>query len=192
MLSVVKGRKLKKEIKEKICMKLFKRLACVISIVAILLAFGDIAPRVEAVEGRSSADWNERISEFQVVSVSSTNKRPALTMIVQNFLSAYSTRWSRLIVDAGGLDGYFGSTTKQCVEEYQSEHSLYVDGAVGKNTWHQIGRNLSDIDPSNGYIFFTRGNSYILRALKNFPYTFYYPTFNYGDIQWNTIPTYND
>lgn len=104
-------------------MKLFKRLACVISVVAILLALGDIAPRVAAVEGRSTADWNERISEFQVVSISSTNKRPALTMIVQNFLSAYSTRWSRLIVDAGGLDGYFGSSTNEGKTIILSSHN---------------------------------------------------------------------
>lgn len=171
--------------------KLFKKLFCTVSVIALLLTFVAAVPSAAAVEARTSVDWCTRISQFQQVNASLTDKRPALTMIVQNFLSADSSRWASIIANAGGMDGYFGAATKQCVEEYQDGNGLFVDGAVGVDTWYEIGSDLWDIDPFNGYIFFKRDSTYILRAKKDFPYTFYYPTFEYYDIQWNTIPKYN-
>lgn len=171
-------------------MKLLKRLLCTVLTIALLLAFGAVIPSAAAVEGRTSVNWCERIAEFQQVNASITDTRPALTMVVQRFLATYKTRWSNMIMNSGGIDGYFGGATKQCVEEYQSENNLYVDGAVGPKTWYSIGEHLWD-ETTSDYVFFSVDRTYLLRALKKYPYTFYYSTFEYYDMQWVKIPKYN-
>jgi hypothetical protein len=39
---------------------------------------------------------------------------------------------------SGDVDDDFGSATKAAVEQYQSNHSLTVDGCVGPNTWTSL------------------------------------------------------
>ena len=39
---------------------------------------------------------------------------------------------------SAGVDGSFGSATDAAVRKYQKNHSLAVDGSVGKNTWTSI------------------------------------------------------
>lgn len=174
--------------------KFVKRAICCITAFALMFVLSIESPHASAVEARTSYNWCERIGNFQRVNAGYTNKRPALTMIVQNFLSLVETKWARKIASAGGLDGYFGQATLDCVCEYQGRRGISVDGDVWSNTWWQIGVDLWDEDPSNGYFFFTYPykGGYVLRALNSSPYTFYYPTFFYGDIQWNELPEYPD
>lgn len=39
------------------------------------------------------------------------------------------------LIPVGGIDGIFGSKTRQAVETFQSYNNLTVDGIVGPNTW---------------------------------------------------------
>lgn len=168
--------------------KFVKKASRFITALTLMLVFVVGAP-FAAAEARSY-DWNDRIEGLQRGNASYTNKRPALTMIVQNFLSLYNKEWAKKLVNAGSMDGYFGQTTLECVKEYQSQGSLRSDGDVWSEIWWQIGYDLLDVGPVYGYFFFTRSDDYVLRALSTSLCTFYYPTFDYGDMQWNLLPKY--
>ena len=45
----------------------------------------------------------------------------------------------------GGLDGIFGSKTRNAVINYQRSRGLVVDGIVGCNTWRSIQENVIGI-----------------------------------------------
>lgn len=151
----------------------------------------NVTPSSSAAEVRASSDWCTRISGFQTVHIGYANTRPALTTVVQDFLSMYDTAWCKLIVANGGIDGYFGTATQQCVEDYQSQKGLSVDGIVGPDTWYQIGADLTESESPDGtYRFFWCNGGQILRALDSSPYTFYYPISDSGDLRWYVIPQY--
>lgn len=42
----------------------------------------------------------------------------------------------------GGLDGIFGSQTRNAVLAYQRSRGLAVDGIIGCNTWRSIQENV--------------------------------------------------
>lgn len=51
--------------------------------------------------------------------------------------------------NTGGLDGVFGSRTRESVIAYQNSKGLVADGLVGTNTWNSlmadvVGRGASD------------------------------------------------
>lgn len=43
--------------------------------------------------------------------------------------------------DTNGFDGIFGAGTSHAVQQYQSDHGLYVDGIAGKDTFERICRS---------------------------------------------------
>ena len=45
----------------------------------------------------------------------------------------------------GGLDGIFGSQTRDAVTRYQRSRGLTADGIVGCNTWKSIQENVIGI-----------------------------------------------
>lgn len=45
----------------------------------------------------------------------------------------------------GGLDGIFGSQTRNAVINYQRSRGLSADGIVGCNTWRSIQENVIGI-----------------------------------------------
>lgn len=45
----------------------------------------------------------------------------------------------------GGLDGIFGSQTRDAVTRYQRSRGLTADGIVGCNTWRSIQENVIGI-----------------------------------------------
>lgn len=45
----------------------------------------------------------------------------------------------------GGLDGIFGSQTRNAVINYQRSRGLAADGIVGCNTWRSIQENVIGI-----------------------------------------------
>ena len=42
----------------------------------------------------------------------------------------------------GGLDGIFGSQTRNAVLQYQRSRSLSADGIIGCNTWRSLQENV--------------------------------------------------
>lgn len=45
----------------------------------------------------------------------------------------------------GGLDGIFGSQTRDAVTRYQRSRGLTADGIIGCNTWRSIQENVIGI-----------------------------------------------
>ena len=45
----------------------------------------------------------------------------------------------------GGIDGYFGNTTKQGVIDYQRARGLYPDGIVGPDTWKALEKDYKNM-----------------------------------------------
>ena len=58
--------------------------------------------------------------------------------VVQRFLCRYKNGWAASIALAGGVDGYFGYTTKFYVKAFQEDRGLEQDGVVGHDTWTHI------------------------------------------------------
>lgn len=46
--------------------------------------------------------------------------------------------------NVGSIDGKFGPQTQSAVKDFQSDHSLTVDGVVGSQTWTQLDLALQD------------------------------------------------
>jgi len=40
--------------------------------------------------------------------------------------------------DPGAVDGDFGPLTEMAVKNFQSDHTLTIDGIVGENTWRAL------------------------------------------------------
>lgn len=61
---------------------------------------------------------------------------------IQRIMYDYSDTTRLLIVNNGGVDGSFGSATKQAVKLYQAGKGLTADGSVGSQTWGKIDNDL--------------------------------------------------
>lgn len=63
------------------------------------------------------------------------NKKPQLygedVKLVQNELT-------KLKIDCGAIDGYYGNNTEKAVKEFQSKNNLDADGIVGPKTWSKL------------------------------------------------------
>ena len=101
----------------------------------------------------ASAEEAEEFASFRQISKGSSYT--GYNKALQRFLYCYpDTRTT--IANAGGVDGVFGTQTKNAVIVYQEDEwpsdSSKWDGIVGSGTWRRIGVRLSyGWDPVDGY-----------------------------------------
>lgn len=84
------------------------------------------------------------------------------TKAIQNMLLNYNTSTNDLIANNGGVDGSFGTATKDAVKILQSNCGITSDGIVGPATWRNFYSSLeheqSDPhDTSTAYVFTLSG-----------------------------------
>ena len=58
-------------------------------------------------------------------------------------------------------DGDFGSSTKKCVKSFQKEHSLTVDGSVGRKTCRRLNSEYNEIVSKNNEYVISKGDTKI-------------------------------
>lgn len=85
------------------------------------------------------APWPARMSTWNWQQQGSRN---GYVQCIQRFLMFYNDATSNLIRLNGGVDGAFGSATKDAVQIYQTNKGLQVDGVVGTDTWRTMGYDL--------------------------------------------------
>ena len=55
--------------------------------------------------------------------------------VVQRFLICFRDYTAELVLDIGGVDGYYGQKTYEAVKLFQRAVGIGVDGGVGQETW---------------------------------------------------------
>ncbi|MCM1179339.1 MAG: peptidoglycan-binding protein [Clostridium sp.] len=75
-------------------------------------------------------------------------------------LNYYDGDTRKLLLNAGGADGVFGSTTTKVLKMFQSSNGLSADGICGSNTWRAFSRSLVYAKEADGYIYYTGKKSY--------------------------------
>lgn len=108
----------------------------------------------------AGSTWVTRFSGFQAISAANGGNYPAYVKALQRFLQVYSLYTHDKVMNNGGLDGWFGTATKEAVEYFQAENGLGVDGVAGTNTWGKIGALAIEIYySSTTYLFKYQGYS---------------------------------
>ena len=128
-------------------------------------------------------DWQNRIAEFQQLSQLSRDIYPDYTIPLQQYLICFNDICLDKIMNAGGVDGYFGTATGDAVEIFQRAKGLTADRIVGSNTWRKIASTLRTEYTYGVNYKFTYDDCHIIQASETAPYEFRYYTYLYGDIQ---------
>lgn len=81
-------------------------------------------------------EWRNRVTGFTLNTVQ--NYYPGYTRAIQRFLWLYSTSTHNSIYDGGGIDGMFGTKTKDAVISFQNSVGIGNDGEVGPITWGKM------------------------------------------------------
>ena len=79
------------------------------------------------------------------VQTEEVNKTPLRRRSRGRAVKTLQSRLGDLGLDAGPVDGIFGSRTKSAVKAFQRRRGLLVDGVVGKNTWAELWKPI-DVD----------------------------------------------
>lgn len=149
-----------------------RKILTVVAILAILVT--SIFSFAVNVEARATEDWCILISDFQIISQAVEDTYPGYTTVLQRFLWEWNDEYARILSESGGIDGYFGIKTGDCVEKYQKSKRITSDRSVGPTTWGKIGGDLNDVICTNGYTEFRVGNVVIFRAPNDYTPLFYY------------------
>lgn len=122
-------------------MNIFKR--TVLLALTIVMAMSILVIPAFAAEPLDS-EWRTVFAGFPTQTIGSNS---AYTGAIQSFLYASSTT-RQDIVNAGGIDGKYGSGTASAVATFQGEYnrdfgaSIGTDGSVGPKTWPAIASYL--------------------------------------------------
>lgn len=74
---------------------------------------------------------------------------------VQRFFTCFSSYARSEILNSGGIDGIYGSTSQRLVSEFQSAQGISASGTVDSTTWNKMSFYTYDTDGSgnlNGYV----------------------------------------
>ena len=121
----------------------------------------------------ASQDWPSHFAFFQTLRTSYGNQYAGYTKPLQMFLICYNDGYASKIYNAGGVDGYYGTATKDCVVLFQQARGLSDDGICGPSTWRHVAYCLNT-SSRNGYTYFSIGSDEIIRARNTSPYEFCY------------------
>lgn len=88
----------------------------------------------------ASETWQTRFSEFTEISAANAGAGTysGYVKAAQRFLQCYNSTTYDYIMDNGGVDGYYGTSTRDAVKEFQGNTGLSNDGVVGSNTWKKM------------------------------------------------------
>ena len=114
-------------------------------VVSILLVLALIVSL--SVTSFADTTWRNRVASFQAISAANYSSYTGYVKAAQRFLQLYSYDTHELIMNNGGIDGIFGSKTRDAVIKFQTLTNLDPDGVVGTNTWGK----MYDIMTQNNY-----------------------------------------
>lgn len=152
-------------------MKLVKKpLALVLAVIMIMAVL--VVPAFAA-----GSAWVTRFQKFATTSVNSY--QAGYASAVQSILLRYSGT-SSMISSSGGVDGIFGTNTKNAVVVFQKAKSLTADGIVGSDTWGAMATAMSE-SASGSTTDLLMGTKIAITAIyDNSVYNFYYRTTSGG------------
>lgn len=143
-------------------MKYCKRVLSFV-IVAVLL-FSTFAIPASA----ASDTWVGRFQKFPTLKTGTSYY--AYVKALQTFLLVFSADTKALILEGGGVDGDYGSKTKEAVQKFQAEYypndTNQWDGITGKGTWGCVAVWLEHIWISSTVSHFCGYGQNIYRAVQ--------------------------
>lgn len=163
-------------------MKKFKRVSLLI--MAIVLAIPMVSfPAKASVQ----MAWAARIGGFRYLSVNDGNTYPGYTKALQLFLSLFSDAYNSEIEQAGGIDGWYGTTTAECVESFMLSQGIGGKRVADAETWACVANNM---DQSGGptWYYFKVNNGYCMQGHPASDcYEFRYYIYQYGDLTTSDV-----
>lgn len=111
-------------------MKLFKKSMALF--LAVVMAVAVLVVPASA----ASSTWVGLFKKFAVTKI--TSYQSGYACAVQSFLLGYDTEAFEWVFYHGGVDGSFGTNTREAVYHFQKEENLSVDGSVGPATWGRM------------------------------------------------------
>lgn len=106
-------------------------------LLAIVLCVSLSAPAFAASSSMSSVMSNN----FPAQSTSSYSTY--YTGLIQRYMCVYNSTTRAYVVNSGGVDGGYGSGTKNAVLAYQAAKGFTQDGVFGSQSWPSLAASLS-------------------------------------------------
>ena len=126
--------------------------------------------------------WGARIGGFQRLTVDDRNNYPGYTTALQLFLTLFNDQYASDIASAGGLDGWVGTVTADCVESFMLSQNIGGKRVADAETWACVANNMSQSSSSTRY-YFKVNDAY---CMQGYPaencYEFRYYIYQYSDI----------
>lgn len=143
-------------------MKYCKRVLSFV-IVAVLM-FSTFAIPASA----ASDTWVARFQRFPTLNTGTSNY--AYVKALQTFLLVFGGEAKTLIIEGGGVDGSYGTKTKEAVKVFQEERFPYDsnqwDGVTGSGTWGMVAAWLDHVWISSTVSFFCGYGENVYRAVQ--------------------------
>lgn len=117
--------------------------------------------------------WVSRFKGFTQTSINSYQSGYAAA--VQSILLGHSSS-SSYIAKAGGVDGSFGTGTKNAVIAFQNSQGLGADGIVGTNTWGRMAELMGEYVSGSTTNLAMGSRTAITIIYQNSVYNYYYRT----------------
>lgn len=125
----------------------------------------------------ASSTWVNRFANFATTSVNSYTTGYASA--VQSILLGYSGT-SSMISSSGGVDGMFGTNTKNAVIVFQNAKGLSADGIVGSGTWRAMATAMTESTSGSTTNLLMGSRTAITAIYSSSVYNFYYRTTSGG------------
>lgn len=97
--------------------------------------------------------WSARITAFQELDVNDRNNYPGYTKALQLFLSLFNSTYSEKIQSSGGFDGWYGTTTADCVELFMMTQGVGGKRVADAQTWSSVAHNMDQSGGPEWYYF---------------------------------------
>lgn len=162
-----------------------KKFRCVsLLIMAIMLVVPMIGIPVKA---DIDYAWAARIAGFQMVSVNDRNNYPGYTKALQLFLSLFDDGFASEIASAGGFDGWYGTTTADCVQAFMESHGINHKRVADTETWSCVAYNMQQSGGPTWYYFKVNGDYCMQGHPASDCYEFRHYIYQYGDISVSDV-----
>lgn len=169
-------------IERRFVMKKFRRVALMIMAIGLAIPMFTLPAKASV-----QMAWAARIAGFQSISVSDRNNYPGYTTALQLFLSLFDDGYASDIATAGGFDGWYGTTTADCVELFMLTQNIEGKRVADAQTWACVANNMDQSGGPTWYYFKVNGGYCMNGHPASDRYEFRYYIYENGGISTSEV-----